>query len=147
MKDQDKRLCQLIAAVLPLEETFNSINQKKFALRSVSSFSKASVVRAKIIDLALQLGNQPVVLLMAIALFSEQKIEILVQLHPMSEKTYLPSNLKLILQVESGEIIQEVVSRSNDNFIQLKRFRGDSGEGFNIQVSDGDMTIKETFVI
>lgn len=132
---------------MPLEETFSSINQKKFALRSVSSFRKASVVRAKIIDWALKLGNQPVVLLIAIALFSEQKIEILVQLHPMSEKTYLPSNLKLILQVESGEIIQEVVSRSNDNFIQLKRFRGDSGEGFNIQVSDGDMTIKETFII
>lgn len=134
---------------MPLEEIFNSINQKKFALRSISSFRKASVARAKIIDLALQLGNQTVVLLIAIAPFVEEKVEIqiLVQLHPMSEKTYLPSNLRLILQVESGEIIQEVVSLSNDNFIQLKRFRGNSGEGFNIQVSDGDLTIKETFVI
>lgn len=105
------------------------------------------MARAKIIDLVLQLGNQTVVLLIAIAPFVEKKVEILVQLHPMSEKTYLPSNLRLILQVESGEIIQEVVSRSNHNFIQLKRFRGNSGEGFNIQVSDGNLTIKETFVI
>ncbi|MCC5645542.1 DUF1822 family protein [Nostoc sp. CHAB 5824] len=139
---------------MALEEVFGSINEKKFALRSVSSFNEANVARAKIIDLGLQVGNQSLVLLVAIAAlakgiapYSEQKVEILVQLHPMDGKTYLPSNLRLNLLSESGETIQKVVSRSNDNFIQLKRFRGYSGEGFNIQVSDGDFTIKETFVI
>ncbi|MFN6486648.1 DUF1822 family protein [Nostoc sp. DedQUE02] len=137
-----------------LEEVFGSIDEKKFALRSVSSLSKVSVARAKIIDLGLRVGNEPLALIVAIAALAEgiaplpeQKVEVLVQLHSMDEKTYLPSNLRLNLQAESGEILQEVVSRSNDNFIQLKRFRGDSGESFNIQVSDGNFTIKETFVI
>ncbi|WP_193199195.1 DUF1822 family protein [Nostoc sp. MG11] len=132
---------------MPLEQIFGSRNEKKFALRTVSSFSKASVARTKIIDLGLQVGSQSVALLVAIAPYSEHKVEILVQLHPVYEKGFLPSNLRLNLLLESGEIIQNVVSRSNDNYIQLKRFRGYSGEGFNIQVSDGNFTIKETFVI
>ncbi|MEH2079816.1 MAG: DUF1822 family protein [Nostoc sp.] len=132
---------------MALEEVFNSIDEKKFALRSVSSFSRTSVVRARIIDLGLKVGNEPLALIVAIAPLPEQKVEVLVQLHPMGEKTYLPSNLRLNLQAESREILQEVVSRSNDNFIQLKRFRGDFGESFHIQVSHGNLTIKETFVI
>ncbi|MEH1912160.1 MAG: DUF1822 family protein [Nostoc sp.] len=132
---------------MALEEVFSTIDDKKFALRSISSKREGNVARAKIIDLGLQVGNQSVVLLIAIAPYSEDKLEILVQLHPMGEKAYLQSNLRMNLLSESGENIQEVVSRSNDNFIQLKRFRGYSGEGFNIQVSNGDFTIKEAFVI
>lgn len=132
---------------MALEEVFSSINDKKFALRSISSKREGNVARAKIIDLGLQVGNQSVVLLIAIAPYSEDKVEILVQLHPVNGQTYLQSNLRMNLLSESGENIQEVVSRSNDNFIQLKRFRGYSGEGFNIQVSNGDFTIKEAFVI
>lgn len=132
---------------MALEEVFSSINDKKFALRSISSKHESNVARAKIIDLGLQVGNQSVVLLIAIAPYSEDKVEILVQLHPVNGQTYLQSNLRMNLLSESGENIQEVVSRSNDNFIQLKRFRGYSGEGFNIQVSNGDFTIKEAFVI
>ncbi|WP_016875755.1 DUF1822 family protein [Chlorogloeopsis fritschii PCC 9212] len=56
----------------------------------------------------------------AIAPLPEQKVEILVQLHPVGEKAYLPSNHRLKLLSELGEIIQEVISRSNDNYIQLK---------------------------
>ncbi len=132
---------------IALEEVFGNINEKKFALRNVSSLGEDSVARAKIIDLGLQLGNQSLVLLVALALFSQQKVEILVQIHPLSEKLYLPSHLKINLFSDTGKIIQEVVSRSNDNFIQLKRFRGDFGESFYIQVSHDNFTIKETFVI
>lgn len=133
---------------IALEEVFGSINEEKFALRSISSFNEANVARAKIIDLGLQVGNQSVVLLVAITPYSEDKVEILVQLHAMDGNKYLPSHLIMNLLSEAGEVLQEpVVSRSNDNFIQLKRFRGYSGESFNIQVSNGDFTIKETFVI
>ncbi|MEA5598449.1 DUF1822 family protein [Rivularia sp. UHCC 0363] len=132
---------------MALEEIFGSLEQKKLAFRSVSSEPEANVVRAKIIDLGLQLKHQSVVLIIAIAPLPEQKVEILVQLHPINETTYLSSNLRLNLVSADEEIIQQVQSRSNDNFIQLKRFRGYSGESFNIQVSDGDFTIEETFVI
>jgi hypothetical protein len=132
---------------MALEEIFVNINEKKFALRTISSLRENSVARAKLIDLGLQIGNQSLVLLVAIAPLSEQKVEILVQIHPKDEKTYLPANLKLNLISESGEMVQDVVSRSNDNYIQLKRFRGYPGEKFNIQISNGELIITETFVI
>lgn len=132
---------------MALEEIFGSIDEKKFALRTISSLRENSVARAKLIDLGLEVGNQSLVLLVALAPLSEQKVEILVQLHPKDEKAYLPANLKLNLISESGEMLQDVVSRSNDNYIQLKRFRGYPQEKFNIQISNGDLIITETFVI
>lgn len=132
---------------IALEEIFGSLDERKFALRSVLYEHKAKVARAKILDLGLQLKNQSVVLLVAITLLSEQKVEIQVQLHPINGIAYLPSQVRLNLVSADGEIIQLVQSRSNDNYIQLKRFRGCSGESFYIQVSDGNLTIEETFVI
>jgi hypothetical protein len=48
---------------------------------------------------------------------------------------------------EAGDILQDVQSRSQDNYIQLKRFRGNPGECFNIQVTFGDASMIETFAI
>ena len=118
-----------------------------FSLRSTSPLSEASVKRAKLIDLGLRLGSQSVALLVAITPEVEQKVGILVQVHPTGGETYLPPNLRLGLLSESGETLQEVQSRFQDNYIQLKRFRGLPGECFNIQVAFGDASVTETFVI
>ena len=113
-----------------------------FSLRSNSS-----IKRAKLIDLGLQLGNLSLALLVAITPETEQKLGILVQVHPMEGETYLPPNLKLSMLSESGEILQEVESRSVDNYIQLKRFRGLPGESFGIQLTFGEASVTENFVI
>ncbi len=118
-----------------------------FSLRSTSGLSEASVKRAKLIDLGLRLGGQAVALLVAIAPDAEQKVGILVQLHPTGGETYLPPHLSVGLLSESGATLQEVQSRSQDNYIQLKRFRGLPGECFNIQVAYGEASVTETFVI
>ena len=117
-----------------------------FSLRSTSPLSEASVKRAKLIDLGLRLGSQSVALLVAITLEIEQKVGILVQVHPTGGEPYLPPNLRLVLLSESG-VLQEVQSRTQDNYIQLKRFRGLPRECFNIQVAFGDASVTETFVI
>jgi hypothetical protein len=118
-----------------------------FGLRSASSVSGKSVKRAKLIDLGLQLGSQAAVLLVAIAPDTEEKVGILVQVHPVRGETYLPPNLRLALLSDSGETLQEVESRRQDNYIQLKPFRGKPGESFNLQVACGDVKMKEAFAI
>lgn len=118
-----------------------------FSFRSDSQLSEAGVKGAKLIDLGLQLGSQSVALLVAITKETEQKLRILVQVHPVSGETYLPPNLRLGLLSESGETLQEVQSRSQDNYIQLKRFRGNPKECFNIQVAFSDASVTETFVL
>ncbi|MGB7443302.1 MAG: DUF1822 family protein [Coleofasciculaceae cyanobacterium] len=118
-----------------------------YSFRSTSEVNKSKVIRAKLIDLGLQLENQTLAMLMAITPEVEQKVGILVQLHPVSTETYLPPNLKLALLSESGKTFQEAQSRCHDNYIQLKRFRGVPGECFNIQVAFGNSTIIEKFII
>ena len=118
-----------------------------FSLRGVSSASETSVKRAKLIDLGLRLGSQSVALLVALAPEDEQNVGVLVQVHPVGGETYLPPNLRLGLLSESGETLQEVQSRFQDNYIQLKRFQGGAGESFKLQVAFGDVSMKEAFVI
>ncbi len=115
-----------------------------FSLRSTSRLGEASVQRAKLIDLGLQLANQSVALLVAIAP-DAAKVTILVQLHP-TNADYLPPDIKLIL-LSDGSTLQSVQSRTQDHYIQLKRFRVNPGECFNIQVAFGNVTVTESFTI
>ena len=50
---------------------------------------------------------------------TEEQFAIRVQLHPLNNE-YLPANIKLVLLSEAVEIIQEVQSRLQDNYVQLK---------------------------
>ena len=118
-----------------------------FSFRSSAQVGDISVKGAKLIDLGLQLERQSVALLVAIAPDAEQKVAISVQVHPVGGATYLPPDLKLSLRSESGTALQEVQSRSQDNYIQLKRFRGSLGERFEIQVAFRGASVTETFVI
>jgi len=133
-----------------LETWLGSNDSLAFSLRTQSS--ERTIQRAKLIDLGLQLGNQAVILLVAIApdqqeTGTEPEAEILVQVHPVPGEPHVPPNLQLQLLDESGETLQTVRSRERDNYIQLKRFQGISGECFDIQLMLGTTTLTETFVI
>lgn len=118
-----------------------AFRQREFAVREVS------VGGIKVIDLGLQLGNQSVALLVGLTQEDEQKVGIRVQLHPASGQTYLPPNIKLALLSSSGATLQELKSRSQDNFIQLKRFTCPIGKNFRIQVAINDFSLTEDFLI
>ncbi|HIK14891.1 MAG TPA: DUF1822 family protein [Leptolyngbyaceae cyanobacterium M33_DOE_097] len=128
-------------------DTLLGINQPvAFSLRS--SAQSEAIQRAKLIDLGLQLENQSVILLVAVAPdIHNSDVEILVQLHPVPEEPYLPPNLQLHLLSETGEALQTVRSRQHDNYIQLRRFQGTPGECFDIQLTLGTTSLTETFVI
>jgi hypothetical protein len=125
---------------------FNS-NSLAFNFRSSSGLSVGSIKRAKLIDLGMEIESQKVVLLVALIPEDSQQVSIRVQLHPANGESYLPVNIKLALLLESGEIIQEVQAREQDNYVQLKRFDGEVGECFSIQVAFDSCQITENFVI
>ena len=125
---------------------FNS-NSLAFNFRSSSGFGVGSIKRAKLIDLGMEIESQKVVLLVALIPEENQQVSIRVQLHPTNEEFYLPVNIKLALLLESEEIIQSVQAREQDNYIQLKRFDGEVGECFSIQVAFDSYQITENFVI
>lgn len=112
-----------------------------FSTRSVEQGAK----RCKLIDLGMQLGNQTVALLVSITEAAEDKLGILVQLHPACGQQYLPPMLKLTLLSKAGKTLQEVSARGQDNYIQLKPFKGEPGKRFSIEVSLENISIKEDF--
>ncbi len=113
------------------------------------SFSTRNVImavrRGKLINLGMQLGNKNVALLVNITEEPEDKVGVLIQLHPTSGDRYLPSDITLKLLSKAGKTLQEVQARYQDNYIQLKPFKGESGKCFSIEVSILDMKICEHF--
>jgi Protein of unknown function (DUF1822) len=113
-----------------------------------SSFPKEFVVkRGTLVDLGLQLGSESVVLVVAIAPNDSQGVNIFVQLRPSSKESFLPSNIKLIMLLEFGVVLQAIQARNQDNFIQIEQFWGQLGERFSIQVVLDYVCITEKFAI
>lgn len=129
-----------------LEALFGTHTKNLVLVRDMTQF-KPGVKRAKLLDLGMQLGQQAIVL--AIALFQEddRMVRVLVQIYPSRGGTYLPPQLRLTMLSESGEALQEVSSRSQDNYIQLRRFTGQTGDRFRLQVALEDVSITEAFVL
>lgn len=117
-----------------------------YQFRTDSTFNDFPIKTAKLIDLGMELQGIAVILLIGLTVEVDKKVGIRVQLHPSEGETYLPPNLKLSLLSDLGVMLQEVQSRSHDNYIQLKRFKSPAGKGFSIQLSLGNANIKEDFV-
>ena len=109
--------------------------------------AEADVMRAKLVDLGMQLGTITIALVVALTKESDERVNILVQVHPPVGKTYLPPHLKLILLSDTGEPLQEVESRGQDICIQLKPFKVQPGTSFSLQVGLDDVSITEAFAV
>ncbi|HEY9612167.1 DUF1822 family protein [Allocoleopsis sp.] len=107
--------------------------------------AEEATTRGKLINLEMQLGSQTVALLVAIAEEAQEKLGILIQLHPTGGKRYLPSSLKLTLLSKAGKILHEVQARDEDNYIQLIPFKGKPGKRFSIEVSLRNISVREDF--
>jgi hypothetical protein len=135
-------------------QTIDSLSTPELSLAFSTRNVDKATKRAKIIDLGIDLENTKVALLVNISpdISSKNtdngdpdKISVLSQLYPMGGEKYLPQNIKLVLLSKAGKTLQEVTSRIQDNYIQLKPFKGEPGKKFSIQVSLGDSSIKEHF--
>jgi hypothetical protein len=107
--------------------------------------AQLGVKRGKLIDLGMQLGSQTVAMLVAITEEPQEKLAISIQLHPTGGERYLPPSLKLTLLSKAGKTLQEVTSRVQDNYIRLKPFKGEPGKCFSIEVSIGNVNLREDF--
>jgi hypothetical protein len=129
---------------LPEQEIFGT-NSRWVGVRNLPQAQKETR-RIKLLDLGLDLGEQTVALMLVLTKQRDEKVSVLVRVQPMTD-TYLPSNLTLSLLNESGETLEQVSARSQDNFIQLKRFRGQTGDHFGIEVSLEQVKVVENFLL
>jgi hypothetical protein len=119
-------------------------------LRPMYAFRGSEMIsgtrKAKLIDLGIQIANQPVMLIVEINPQLNQQTNIRLQLHPTGNRVYLQSGVELKVLDEFGGIFLEAQARSADNYIQLQ-FSGEAGERFSVKVGLDDGSITEYFVI
>ncbi len=127
------------------------------ALNQPESMTK----RAKLIDLGIQILNQPVMLIVEIspekdqqtsihlqlhAPEKDQQTSIHLQLHATGNQIYLPPGVHLTVLDSSGAVFLDAQSRKSDNYIQLQ-FRGEPTEQFSVRVALDNTSITEHFRI
>lgn len=112
----------------------------------VYGFRTIEIKRGKLINLGIDLVSQEVILLASIKETEQSELSIKIQAYPSNNQTYLPTQLKLIVLDEFGEVFEEVTAQDADQFIQYE-FLGERGEEFYIKVALGNASYLEKFAI
>lgn len=110
-------------------------------------FEDSSMERIKLIDLGVQIRCQSLALLVGLKPEADNKVGIRVQLRPSLGEHNLPPNVKLTLLSSSGEKKQEIESRTQDNYIQLKRWKSKPGTRFSLKITLNDLSLTEDFLV
>jgi hypothetical protein len=90
-------------------------------------------------------SEDAVLLMMMLQAELDQQVSIRVRLLPATV-SLLPAHLTLALRSDTGDVVQSVQTREQDNSIQLKRFRCPPGTSFQVEVSLNGMTVSEDFI-
>jgi Protein of unknown function (DUF1822) len=130
-------------------QTIDSLANPELALALSTRNTNQYTKRAKIINLGLDFTSRQFVLLVSISPDvsdnTQEKISVLAQLYPLGEERFLPQNIKLMLLSKTDKILQEVTATTQDNYIQLKTFKGEPGIKFSIQVTLENVSLYENF--
>lgn len=132
-----------------IESLISGSPELAFSLREETT-SEAIVRRIK------QVTVQPsetteaatVLLLLILTAEADDRFAVRVRVLPNVGEPFLPANLNLsLLSAESEEVLQSVQARSQDNSIQLRRFRCAIGTQFRIQIAIDTAIGVESFVV
>ena len=128
-----------------IEQAVFGNNKSLVGVRDLNQ-SQKTVIRVKLLNLGIEVDKRSVILKIVLTKNENDRVSILVRVHPSLEKTCLPPNLKLSLLDELGETLQQVSSKNQDNYIQLKKFRGQTSDRFRIEISLDRAKVTEDFV-
>ncbi|MEM9905931.1 MAG: DUF1822 family protein [Cyanobacteria bacterium P01_D01_bin.44] len=115
--------------------------------RTISALGGADVRRVKPLELATPSDPQEVILLMELNAEADERTGVRIQVHPIQEDRYVPSGLALVIYSDADQMLQAVQSRTQDDYIQLPYFRCRPGTRFKLQVSLGDNSFSENFLV
>ena len=129
------------------EELLMGQNQNlSYAVRASSETADSeSVDRAKLVNIETSVGEQQVILLLALTLESETEISVLIRLHPVGSEAYLPANTKLELLSDSDEVLDVNATDSDNYLIQLDEFVFEPEEKFKVRITLDNTTWIDEF--
>lgn len=110
------------------------------------SHPAAGIKMAKAIDFLSETQSVTVALLVAFRPKNENKVAVRVCVEAIDEKNPLPNNLQVTVFERSGNAFRQA-QPTNQDFLNIKGFSGSTGEQFSVQLSLGEVSITENFVI
>lgn len=125
-----------------LDFRFRSPTSRDFS----NAEDQAIVRRGKVIDLGMQIAGYSIILLVELRRIEDERIEVMLQVHPSGDRVYLPPHLQLIVKDRSSNARLQTQSRQSDNYIQL-RLIGDPGDEFSATLALNEVSITEDFLI
>ncbi|NEP46476.1 MAG: DUF1822 family protein [Okeania sp. SIO2H7] len=106
---------------------------------------QAGIRRIKMINLGMQFDKTEVALAVTLVPEGKEETNVLLQLYPRGQNC-LPSNLKMEVLDENGNVFLEAESRKADNLIQLE-LNGDRGDSFSLQLTLREAFFNKQFVL
>ena len=106
---------------------------------------RAGARRAKIFDWGLYLQRDRLLLVATLAPDPTGKTEVHLRVAP-ADRLHLPPGLHLSVFDEDGTLFRQEASREADSAVQFG-FRGDCGDRFAVELSLGDMKVREQFAL
>ncbi len=136
---------------LNVEEIFNP---RELSFRFARNFS---VTKCKTIDIGLRLNSESVILIVKlnpknkditnVKNQNQGEIDIIVQVQPDTKKSVcLPPGLKLVVTDENSKQVDSVVSRQNDNWVEIQ-LSAELNEEFSVEIILGESKVTQDFLI
>jgi len=104
------------------------------------------VVRGKIIEVPIQQGMEPIVLVTELMPKSEVDLGIALKICPPTKQEFLPVGLEMTVLDAVGEAVMHTQARAENRMIELG-FDAELGDRFSLRIELGDVTINEAFVV
>ncbi len=114
-----------------------------FSRRRNTITNPNNIQRANLITL----GSEQVILLVELTPEDDDRIAVSLQLVPPSDGRYLPEMVQLTLLSGTGDILQSIQSRTQDNAIRIPRFKCPKGLRFRLQITLNDHSITKNFIV
>ena len=114
------------------------------ALAFRSKLKANNLKRCKLLELGDE--GELIALIVTITPESDSNINIIVELKPGNNQTYLPVNLQLILIDEDEQPIIDTKTKIANQHIQLD-LSGEPGERFSIKIALGEVSFSENFIV
>jgi Protein of unknown function (DUF1822) len=138
---------QKLEALFSSEELTTALRMRNPEERAPEFRLRRSLIeRGKKICLATQVTHQTIILVVNLNPQSEEDINIIVEIHPISGQLYLPVTLQVkIIDEQQKAVMQATASNTNQN-IRFD-FNALLGEHFSVEMTLGETSVIEDFVI
>lgn len=106
-----------------------------------------TIQRGKLIKLQMQVDSVEVILLVGVTPQAEDRVKVVIQLHPNSDRKFLPSGLTMSLFSEGNSICKPIVSQEDDIYLQSLPLDCSRNTDFKVKFSLGKASLIEEFTI